>query len=78
MAKRIDEYISPARATMRKLAALDRALNTAQGHAGDLNVYQSEFKGAKQLGSDVWDELEKMRLRISKMLERAERSGGIF
>jgi hypothetical protein len=78
MARKATEYVSPARATMRELNKLDRALSAAQGPAGALNVYESPFQGAKRLGSEVWDELEKMRWRIRKMLERAERPGGIF
>lgn len=72
------EYVSPARATLRQLNKLDHALSTAQNHAGSLDVYQSPFPGAKKLGSDTWDELEKIRLKIRKMVERAERAGGIF
>jgi hypothetical protein len=76
--ERETEYVSPARATLQTLNKLDHALSTAQGHAGSLNVYQSEFQGAKKLGSDVWDEVEKLRWKIRKMIERAERSGGIL
>lgn len=72
------EYVSPARATMRELKALDSALSKAQTHAGTLNVYNSEFVGAKKLGSDAWDDLEKIRLKIHKMLERTERPGGLW
>jgi hypothetical protein len=72
------DYVSPARAALQLLSKLDHALSTAQGHAGSLNVYQSLFPGAKKLGSDVWDDLEKMRWKIRKMLERAERPGGIL
>ena len=78
MAKQKPEYVSPARQALQTLSKLDRALSTAQDHAGSLNAYQSEFPGAKKLGSDVWDELEKMRWKIRKMIERAERSGGIM
>jgi hypothetical protein len=78
MPKKTPEYVSPARATLQTLSKLDRALSTAQGLAGDLNVYESPFPGAKKLGSDVWDELEKTRWKIRKMLERVERPGGIM
>ena len=72
------EYVSPARQQLQTLSKLDRALSTAQDHAGSLTAYGSEFAGAKKLGSDVWDELEKMRWKIRKMVERAERAGGIM
>ena len=78
MAKQKSEYVSPARSTLQTLSKLDQALSKAQDHAGSLNVHQSEFGGAKKLGSDVWDELEKMRWKVRKMIERAERSGGIM
>lgn len=68
----------PARAALRALNKLDGALSTAQGAAGSLVVHDSPFAGAKQLGTDVWDELEKMRWKIRKMIERAERAGGIY
>lgn len=76
--KKTSEYVSPARATLQLLNKLDHALSTAQGHAGSLNVYESPFPGAKKLGSDVWDDVEKMRWKIRKMIERAERPGGIL
>jgi hypothetical protein len=72
------EYVSPARETLQTLAKLDRALSTAQGFAGSLGIHQYEFQGAKHLGNEVWDELEKMRWKIRKMLERQERPGGIL
>jgi hypothetical protein len=78
MVKRAAEYVSPARATMRTLGKLDRTLSSAQDLAGSLNVHESPFRGAKQLGYEIWYELEKARQRIRKMLERAERPGGIF
>ena len=76
--KKADEYVSPARATLQTLNKLDRSLSMAQGLAGSLNVYQSDFQGAKQLGNEVWDDLEKLRWKIRKMVERQERPGGIF
>jgi len=72
------EYVSPAKKTLRELQRLDKALSTAQQYAGTLDVYNSQFPGAKKLGSEAWDEMEKIRLKIRKMLERLERPGGIF
>ena len=72
------EYVSPALSTLRLLGKLDQALSTAQNHAGSLNVHESPFPGAKKLGSDIWDDLEKMRWKVRKMIERAERPGGIL
>lgn len=78
MPKKSTQYVSPARATLQTLGKLDRALSTGQNYAGSLNVHESPFPGAKKLGSEVWDELEKLRLRIRKVMERAERAGGIL
>jgi hypothetical protein len=76
--KKTSEYVSPARATLQLLNKLDHALSAAQDHAGSLNVHESPFPGAKKLGSDIWDDVEKMRWRLRKMIERAERPGGIL
>ena len=71
-------FVSPAVQTMRSLQKLDLALSTAQRHAGSLITADSPFPGAKQLASNTWDELEGIRQKLNRMIERAERSGGIL
>lgn len=71
-------YVSPAVQTMRTLNKLNAALGVAQGHAGSLIVVDSPFPGAKQLANSVWDELEVIRQKIARMIERNERKGGIL
>jgi hypothetical protein len=76
MARKI-EPLSDGRKVLAQLGKLDRALSEAQGAAGSLITYQSAFPAAKKLADEIWNELEAMRKRVSKMHERRERPGGI-
>lgn len=67
-----DSRIEPAR---RKLARLDKALSDAQTASGEAIV---GAPATDKLASEVWSTLEAYRKRIRKMIERAERSGGVL
>jgi hypothetical protein len=67
-----DIRIAPAR---RALAALDRALSNAQDAAG--KAMGTGLPATDKIAGETWEQLEKLRQRITKMIDRAERTGGV-